>query len=59
VPVLQQGICEITGSFTSCFLTYLPSKEQLKAEVEKQKAVFYAQHPDQAIENTKDDEKVD
>lgn len=38
--------------FMSKYLTYLPTKEQLKEEVEKQKAIFYTQHPDQAIENS-------
>ena len=31
--------------FMSKYLTYLPTKEQLKAEIEKQKNIFYAQHP--------------
>lgn len=31
--------------FMSKYLTYLPTKEQLKAEIEKQKNFFYAQHP--------------
>ena len=29
----------------SKYLTYLPTKEQLKKEIERQKAVFYMQHP--------------
>ena len=29
----------------SKYLTYLPTKEQLKQEIERQKAVFYMQHP--------------
>ncbi len=41
--------------FMSKYLTYLPSKEQLKLEVEKQKAVFYAQHPEQVLEDKKED----
>ncbi|HAM04805.1 PDDEXK nuclease domain-containing protein [Megasphaera sp. UBA4233] len=45
--------------FMSKYLTYLPTKEQLKEEVEKQKAIFYTQHPDQAIENSQGDEKDD
>lgn len=36
--------------FMSKYLTYLPTKEQLKQEIERQKAVFYMQHPLQ-IEN--------
>ena len=31
--------------FMSKYLTYLPSKEQLKAEIERQKEIFYIQHP--------------
>ena len=31
--------------FMSKYLTYLPTKEQLKREIEHQKEVFYAQHP--------------
>ena len=31
--------------FMSKYLTYLPSKEQLKAEIERQKEIFYMQHP--------------
>lgn len=31
--------------FMSKYLTYLPTKEQLKREIERQKAVFYMQHP--------------
>ena len=27
------------------YLTYLPTKEQLKAEIERQKEIFYMQHP--------------
>lgn len=45
--------------FMSKYLTYLPTKEQLKEEVEKQKAIFYTQHPDQTIENSQGDEKDD
>ena len=29
----------------SKYLTYLPTEEQLKQEIERQKAVFYMQHP--------------
>ena len=31
--------------FMSKYLTYLPTKEQLKQEIERQKAVYYMQHP--------------
>lgn len=31
--------------FMSKYLTYLPTKEQLKQEIERQKAVFYMKHP--------------
>lgn len=31
--------------FMSKYLTYLPTKEQLKAEIERQKEIFYMQHP--------------
>ena len=31
--------------FMSKYLMYLSTKEQLKAEIEKQKNIFYAQHP--------------
>lgn len=31
--------------FMSKYLTYLPSKEQLKAEIDHQKEIFYMQHP--------------
>lgn len=31
--------------FMSKYLTYLPTKEQLKNEIDKQKAVFYMQYP--------------
>ena len=29
----------------SKYLTYLPTKEQLKAEIERQKEIFSMQHP--------------
>ena len=32
--------------FMSKYLTYLPSKEQLRAEIEKQKTMFKLQHPE-------------
>lgn len=31
--------------FMSKYLTYLSSKEQLKAEIDHQKEIFYMQHP--------------
>lgn len=31
--------------FMSKYLTFLPTKEQLKAEIERQKEIFYMQHP--------------
>ena len=34
--------------FMTKYLTILPTKEELKIEIEKQKAVFYAQHPELA-----------
>lgn len=36
--------------FMSKYLTCLPTKEQLKAEIERQKEIFYMQHPDE-LEN--------
>ena len=32
--------------FMSKYLTVMPTEEQLKIEIEKQKAIFYAQHPE-------------
>lgn len=32
--------------FASKYKLYLPTKEELKAEIEAQKAIFYAQHPE-------------
>ena len=32
--------------FMSKYLTYLTTKEQLRAEIESQKEIFYSQHPD-------------
>lgn len=32
--------------FMSKYLTYLPTKEQLKAEIERQKEIFFMQYPD-------------
>lgn len=31
--------------FMSKYLTYLPTKEQLKAEIDRQKDIFFMQHP--------------
>lgn len=31
--------------FMSKYLTYLPTKEQLRTEIERQKEIFYMQHP--------------
>lgn len=36
--------------FMSKYLTYLPTQEQLKQEIERQKAIFYMQHPAQLEE---------
>ncbi|MDU3079073.1 MAG: hypothetical protein E7B29_22745, partial [Mixta calida] len=35
--------------FMSKYLTYLPTKEQLKREIERQKEIFYMQHPASCI----------
>lgn len=32
--------------FMTKYMTVMPTKEQLRMEIEKQKAIFYAQHPD-------------
>lgn len=40
--------------FMSKYLTYLPTKEQLKAEIDRQKEIFYMQHP-ALSENDKQD----
>lgn len=37
--------------FMAKYLTYLPTKEQLKAEIEKQKEIFYLQHPEENTNN--------
>ena len=34
--------------FMSKYLTYLPTKEQLRHEIESQKEIFYLQHHDKA-----------
>ena len=31
--------------FMSKYMTYLPTKEQLRAEIQRQKEIFYMQHP--------------
>ena len=33
--------------FAAKYLTYLPSKEELRAEIEAQKAIYYADHPEE------------
>ncbi len=38
--------------FMSKYLTYLPTEEQLKREIDQQKKIFYMQHPE--LENGKD-----
>lgn len=52
--------------FMSKYLTYLPTKEQLRTEIERQKEIFYTQHPalqesggdwDEMIKETKELEK--
>ena len=40
--------------FMSKYLTYLPTKEQLKHEIERQKEIFYMQHPLQIEEGGED-----
>ena len=42
--------------FMSKYLTYLPTEEQLKQEIERQKEVFYMQHPLQIEEDGKNNE---
>ncbi len=39
--------------FMSKYLTYLPTKEQLKREIERQKEIFYMQHPIQIEEGNR------
>lgn len=41
--------------FMSKYLTYLPTKEQLRAEIERQKNIFYMQHP--KLDDKSDDSK--
>lgn len=43
--------------FMSKYLTYLPTEEQLKQEIERQKAVFYMQHPLQIEEDGENNEQ--
>ena len=43
--------------FMSKYLTYLPTKEQLKAEIERQKEIFYMQHPALSEKGKEDMEK--
>lgn len=40
--------------FMSKYLTYLPTKEQLRDEIERQKVIFYRQHP--VLENENKEE---
>lgn len=40
--------------FMSKYLTYLPTKERLRAEIEQQKEIFYMQHPGLKEEGTQD-----
>ena len=39
--------------FISKYLIYLPTKEQLKAEIERQKEIFSMQHPDLYVDELK------
>ena len=41
--------------FMSKYLTYLPSKEQLKAEIDYQNEIFYMQHPTLSKKMIKDE----
>lgn len=43
-PVVAEFLGFKNEVFMSKYLTYLPTKEQLKQEIERQKAVFYMQH---------------
>ncbi len=38
--------------FMAKYLTYLPTQEQLKLEIERQKELFYLQHPDELRQST-------
>ncbi len=49
-PVVAEFLGFKNEVFMSKYLTYLPTKEQLKQEIERQKAVFYMQHPIQIEE---------
>lgn len=44
--------------FMSKYMTYLPTKEQLKAEIERQKEIFYMQHPALQENNGEKDEQI-
>lgn len=44
--------------FMSKYLTYLPTKEQLSKEIELQKKIFYAQHPEKDKEGGQADVEV-
>ena len=44
-PTLGILLCAETDEDIARYLTYLPTKEQLKAEIERQKEIFYMQHP--------------
>ena len=49
--------------FMSKYLTYLPTKEQLKQEIERQKEIFYMQHSlqieDSMVKTLPDNKSVD
>ena len=40
------GLHDNDRLFMAKYMTVMPTKEQLRMEIEKQKAIFYAQHPD-------------
>ncbi len=42
--------------FMSKYLTYLPTKEQLKTEIERQKEIFFMQHPTLQTDEKRTDE---
>lgn len=44
--------------FMSKYLTYLPTKEQLGKEIERQKEIFYMQHPSLEDDESKDGENI-
>ena len=41
--------------FAAKYLTYLPSKEDLLKEIEIQKAIYYAEHPNEGEANNSED----